>query len=291
MSNGGSYKLERALGQRIQSMRLAAGLTQQRLCNQANISYSTLTKIERGAIKSPSIFTVQAIAEAIGVSLDKLIGTEKDKLEDRQLTKSNSGISFVYFDVNGCLVRFYQRAFRTIAEEFDIAAEVVETAFWHYNDQACRGTLSMDEFNAKLAKKIGVRHLNWPTYYLRAAESVPETSELIKWVYKHYKIGLLTNIMPGLLSALRRSKQIPDLDYDAIVDSSEIGHIKPEPKMYTIAEEKSGVNPDEILLVDDTRANLSAAEDAGWHVLWFDYANPKESVEQIRQTLKVNERV
>lgn len=285
MSDGGTNNLELVLGKRIQAFRRQAGLTQQQLCNQANISYSTLTKIERGAIKSPSIFTVQAIAQAIGISLDELMVNHKDLSISRQLTKSKGGIRFIYFDVNGCLVRFYQRAFTMIAEDFAVPSDRVETAFWHYNDEVCRGTLSMTDFNHKLAKKIGIDHLDWQAYYLQAAESVPETDKLIKWIYQHYKVGLLTNIMPGFLSALKASGQIPAIDYDAVIDSSIVGFVKPEAKIYQLAEEQAAVKPNEILLVDDTINNLIAAENNGWHVIWFDYANPEESVDQIRQSL------
>lgn len=287
MSDGGVSDLERQLGKRIQSFRGAAGLTQQQLCNKAGISYSTLTKIERGSIKSPSIFTVGAIASAVGASLDNIVGSELAANSPRQLHKNSSGISFVYFDVNGCLVRFYQRAFIQIAAEFGVSSDLVETAFWHYNDQVCRGVLSMDEFNNKLASKIGAPNIDWQAYYLDSAESVPGTTDLVKWVHHHYKVGLLTNIMPGMLSALRRLQRLPDLKYDSIIDSSEIGYVKPETKIYELAEEKAKVRPKEILLIDDTRANLTAAEKIGWHVLWFDYADPKESIKHIKQTLAV----
>ena len=62
------------MGKRLQSVRQQAGLTQQALCEKANLSYSTLAKIERGAIKSPSIFTIESIAEALNTTLDYLIG-------------------------------------------------------------------------------------------------------------------------------------------------------------------------------------------------------------------------
>src|SRR5579871_1626352 len=100
---------ERGLGKRLQAARLAAGLTQQQLCHKANLSFSTLTKIERGAIKSPSIFTIQAIAEALNLTLDELIGRTNAKT-DKPVNKTVSGARFIYFDVNGCLVYFYQRA-------------------------------------------------------------------------------------------------------------------------------------------------------------------------------------
>ena len=65
---------ESGLGQRLQEARRTAGLTQQSLCQLANISYSTLAKIERGAIKAPSIFTIQSLTDALGISLDALMG-------------------------------------------------------------------------------------------------------------------------------------------------------------------------------------------------------------------------
>jgi FMN phosphatase YigB (HAD superfamily)/DNA-binding XRE family transcriptional regulator len=286
MSDGGVSNLERQLGKRIQSFRRAAGLTQQQLCNQAGISYSTLTKIERGAIKSPSIFTVGAIASALNSSLDDLIGGERSSGTSRQLKKSNSGIRFVYFDVNGCLVRFYQRAFAKIAADYSVAPDLVEMAYLHFNEAVCKGTISMADFNREVADKIGVDSIDWASYYLDSADSVPGTAELLKWVQSNYRLGLLTNIMPGLLSSLRRLKKVPDLSYDVIVDSSETGHVKPEVAIFEIAAEKAGVQPSEILLVDDTNANVVAAEKAGWHVLWFDYAEPADSIKEIRETLQ-----
>jgi transcriptional regulator with XRE-family HTH domain len=65
---------EKSLGARLQLARQNAGLTQQVMCHKANLSYSTLAKIERGAIKSPSIFTIRSIAEVLGTSLDELVG-------------------------------------------------------------------------------------------------------------------------------------------------------------------------------------------------------------------------
>ena len=49
-------KVEVGLGRRLQEARKKANFTQQELCQKAGLSYSTLAKIERGAIKSPSIF-------------------------------------------------------------------------------------------------------------------------------------------------------------------------------------------------------------------------------------------
>jgi transcriptional regulator with XRE-family HTH domain len=148
---------EQGLGKRLQDARHKAGLTQQQLCHQANLSFSTLTKIERGAIKAPSIFTVQAIAGALGVGLDELVGVPAaGGLPGRTLRKTVSGARFIYFDVNGCLVHFYQRAFAQLATDTGARSDIVESAFWHFNDDVCRGTLSLSDFNGELANRLGV---------------------------------------------------------------------------------------------------------------------------------------
>jgi HAD superfamily hydrolase (TIGR01509 family) len=96
----------------------------------------------------------------------------------------------------------------------------------------------------------------------------------------------MTNIMPGLLGAMRRDGKVPNLNYDTVIDSSEVATIKPEAKMYEIAQERAGVPPEEILLIDDGRSNLIPAEKLGWRVLLFDDAQPEESVERARQALE-----
>jgi len=277
---------EVGLGKQLQRARQAAGLTQQQLCQKANLSFSTLTKIERGAIKAPSIFTVQAIAGALGSSLDALVGTGRPVTPDRTLQQTKSGVRFVYFDVNGCLVHFYQRAFAQLAQATGAPSDAVETAFWHFNDDVCRGIMSISDFNTKLAERLGVETVDWQKYYLETVEPILQMQEVLHWASERYKIGLLTNIMPGLLSAMRRGNQLPDLAYDAVIDSSEVAAIKPEAKIYEIAQERAGVPANEILLIDDSRVNLMAAEREGWHTLWFDDARPEESVVRVRDALE-----
>jgi len=277
---------ELGLGKQLQAARKTAGLTQQELCHKANLSFSTLTKIERGAIKSPSIFTVQSIASALGATLDELVGHTGAANRSRKLHKTKSGVSFVYFDVNGCLVHFYQRAFAKLAEATGAPADIVESAFWHYNDDVCRGVITISDFNAKLAERLSVKEVKWQDYYLETVEPILEMQELVKWAADNYQVGLLTNIMPGLLGAMRRQGLVSNLPYDAVIDSSEVAVIKPEVKIYEIAQRQAGVPPEEILLIDDSRANLMAAEKLGWHVLWFDDAHPEEATNRVRQTLE-----
>src|SRR5213596_2903871 len=104
MHSGGKPSDEKALGKRLQEARQAAGLTQQELCQKAGLSYSTLAKIERGAIRSPSVFTVAAIAAATNTPLEDLLGVQGGAAQPPTLPakkRSKTGVRFVYFDVNG----------------------------------------------------------------------------------------------------------------------------------------------------------------------------------------------
>lgn len=274
---------EKGLGRQVQAARTRAGLTQQALCQKADLSYSTLTKIERGAIKAPSIFTIQRIAAALGIELDELLTSVKLHARKR---RSQSGVRFVYFDINGCLVRFFHRAFTRLAEESTAPADVIETAFWHYNDQVCRGEMDMEAFNEAFARDVRLPPISWLDYYLDAIEPIPAMQEVVRWASEHYHVGLLTNIMPGFVDAMMQRKLLPEVQYSTIIDSSVVKAIKPEAKIYKVAAEKAHCPASEILLIDDSRANLMAAEKQGWHVLWFDDYRPDESAERVRAALK-----
>lgn len=283
---------EKGLGRRLQALRLGAGLTQQTLCQQAGLSYSTLTKIERGAIKAPSIFTIQSIAAALGVGLDEIMQHTTPATRAARPAKkhrSTSGISFVYFDINGCLVRFYHRAFTRLAEVSGASTDLIEATFWHYNDDVCRGDMTMAEFNTVFGKAIGLDGLNWADYYLETVDPIDEMHDLVRWASQNYHIGLLTNTMPGLVDAMISRGLLPKVDYEVIIDSSVVSAIKPEAEIYEIAAAKAACPVSEILLVDDARINLMAAEKQGWHVLWFDDYNPDESIVRIRSALQIGD--
>lgn len=274
---------EKGLGVRLQEARRGAGYTQQQLCQKSGLSYSTLAKIERGAIRSPSIFTIQQIAGALDTSVDVLLGDSKAPSPKK---RSKSGITFVYFDVNGCLVRSTYRAFTAVAADTGVSSDIVESVYWHHNAKVCRGDMSLDEFNKALADAFGLESFDWQPYYMDTVEVIKEAVEAAQWAAQHYRVGLLSNIMPGFIAEMRAKQLLPDISFDTIVDSSEAKAIKPEQRIYQIATEKAGCEPEEILLIDDSRTNLMAAEKEGWHVLWFNDYSAGESVARIREALE-----
>jgi HAD superfamily hydrolase (TIGR01509 family) len=126
-------------------------------------------------------------------------------------------------------------------------------------------------------------------YYMEEVDPIPEMHELLTWAAEHYHVGLLTNIMPGFINEMLDRNLIPNIDYAAIIDSSQVGAIKPEEVIYDEAESRSNCQPNELLLIDDSRSNIMAAQKHGWRVLWFDDYRPDESVERIKSTLEFDD--
>ena len=61
------------LGRKIKKLRQKLGLSQDDFARKADVPYTTLTKVETGVIKKPSVFVVSKIAKALSVDIEELI--------------------------------------------------------------------------------------------------------------------------------------------------------------------------------------------------------------------------
>ncbi len=79
----------------------------------------------------------------------------------------------------------------------------------------------------------------------------------------HRKTGILSNSGPGAREAERHwgFEEITD----DIVYSHEVGLAKPDPAIYALSAERLGVEPHEIVFLDDHPPNIAAARAEGWH--------------------------
>jgi putative hydrolase of the HAD superfamily len=288
-------------------------MTQQQLCERTGLSYSTLAKIERGAIKSPSVFTVSAIARELGSTLENVMSLKSDNTQNSESMGTrlrgddaqNSGlrlggrndnamrndrgdaqpVKFVYFDIHGVLLHFYEQGFMRLAEDAGVNVELVENTFWHYNDSACRGEMTIHQFNQAMASRIGVKTVDWAKYYFDAVEPIKAMQELLIDTSKKYRVGLLSNIFPGFLDENIKRGILPNINYDVIIDSAKVHAIKPEQEIFDIAEKRAKAEGAEILFIDDSRNYIMAAEKLNWRVMWCDDFRPEESARRVRHAL------
>lgn len=79
------------IGERIKQHRKAKGLTQEQLASISEVKYTTLTKIESGVIKSPSMDIMSKLALALDASLDDFLMVET--------LRGEQGLQALYKDV------------------------------------------------------------------------------------------------------------------------------------------------------------------------------------------------
>jgi HAD superfamily hydrolase (TIGR01509 family) len=94
------------------------------------------------------------------------------------------------------------------------------------------------------------------------------------------RTGILSNSGPGAREAERH------WGFEAITDdivySHEVGLRKPDPAIYALTAERLGVEPGEIVFLDDVLANVEAAWAAGWHAaLHVDTATSIRELEAV----------
>ena len=64
---------ENNIGENIKKRRTKLGLSQEDFAQKSGVKYTTLTKIESGVIKTPSVLMMEKIAKALGVSIEDLL--------------------------------------------------------------------------------------------------------------------------------------------------------------------------------------------------------------------------
>ena len=84
-----------------------------------------------------------------------------------------------------------------------------------------------------------------------------------------YKLALLSNIGRGWLDDFLVTMNQIDL-FDEVVLSSDVGIIKPNPKIFELMADRLGLAPSECVMIDDIEANINGAKSIGMHGIVFD---------------------
>ncbi|KAG8792958.1 hypothetical protein FRC20_010846 [Serendipita sp. 405] len=84
--------------------------------------------------------------------------------------------------------------------------------------------------------------------------------------------------------AASTSQQLRDL-FDDYIDSSEVGLRKPDPAIYKLACERNGLQPMQVVMLDDLGMNLKPAKDLGMTTIQVQIGRSEEAVQQLSETL------
>ncbi len=87
------------LGRRIKDLRKSKNITQEKLAEIISMDITSLSKIETGR-NYPQPETVEKLANALNVSIDKLFLFRDDFSKEEYLREINNNIKFISNDIN-----------------------------------------------------------------------------------------------------------------------------------------------------------------------------------------------
>ena len=97
----------------------------------------------------------------------------------------------------------------------------------------------------------------------------------------HLKTGLLTNNFLGGSKAARRESAMGELFtlFDVVIESSQVGVRKPDPRFYELACEQLAIRPDEAVFLDDLGVNLKPARALGMTTI--KVVDPDDAIDEL----------
>lgn len=196
-------------------------------------------------------------------------------------------IKFVYFDVGGVVILDFSgtNKWNQIKVGLKIPKEQdkVFDNFFAYYEANCTDW-DIESLIPTIKTRFGGTIPNDYSMlidFVNHFEKNPSLWPVIKKIKEKCQIGLLTNMYPHMFQTIKDHNLLPPIDWDVIIDSSIVKSLKPNRKIFEIAEEEAKVNKSEILFVDNSTKNIQAAKDFGWQTFLYDPTNPVESSKKL----------
>ena len=109
--------------------------------------------------------------------------------------------------------------------------------------------------------------------------------EMIRFIRAHKtgtKMGLLSNGWPSTRLFINKQWHIADA-FDDMIISAEVGLAKPDRRIYQLALDRLGVEPEHTIFVDDIDENIQGARELGIHGVHFQ--DPQTVLEELKDLL------
>lgn len=197
-------------------------------------------------------------------------------------------IRAVFFDIGGVIVRTeYQAPRERLAERLNMTYEDINQIVFDSESsrKASIGQINTDEHWASVTRKL--KQPAGEAKSIRAEFFAGDVidRELIRFIRSlrpACKTGVISNAWPDLRDYLVEHKFADAFDFLTL--SSEVGVMKPDPKIYQIALEGLKVKPGEAAFVDDTPGNVEAARALGMAGIRFQ--DPAATIGKLKELLR-----
>jgi epoxide hydrolase-like predicted phosphatase len=150
------------------------------------------------------------------------------------------------------------------------------------------GTLSQAQWQAGLRQFIGMTPAQLEAFVedfwnIYLGDPNPELGAYFSVLRPRYRTALLSNSFDGA-----REREQDRYHFAEMVDfniySHEVGLAKPDPRIYALTSQRVGVQPQEIVFLDDAERNVAAAAAYGFHAIL--YQNNAQAIAEIDRCLQ-----
>jgi putative hydrolase of the HAD superfamily len=188
----------------------------------------------------------------------------------------------VVFDLGGVVVAWrpddiVARAFADPDHRVRARRQIIGHNDWLELD---RGTMSYDDAIARGAQRTGLSESAVRSFVESVPASLvvyPETVALIQRVKDAGNaLYCLSNMPPAAMDYLERVHSFWHL-FSGVVVSSRVRFLKPEPEIYQHLLDTYALRPPDTVFIDDTLANLEAAQRFGIRTIHFTSASQCEA--------------
>jgi glucose-1-phosphatase len=196
-------------------------------------------------------------------------------------------IKAIFFDLGGVIVRTeFQAPRQQLAEKLGMEYDDLDKIVFDSDSglKAAMGEITPDEHWASVVQRLKrpASELSAIRDEFYAGDIVDRTLvEYIRSLRGKYKTGLISNAWSDLRDFVVREKF--DDAFDKMIISSEVGAMKPEPKIFQIALEQFEVRPKEAIFVDDFYINIEGCEKVGMKGVHFK--DVESTLKQLRKLL------
>lgn len=198
-------------------------------------------------------------------------------------------IKFIYFDVGGVVIKDFSETNKWdgLKRELGIPqsrSQEFEDIYNLYQDEI-NTNLEIDSllsiYKEKFNIKISENYSLLVDGFIKRFEKNLSIWPVIITAKNKFKIGLLTNMYPNMLTEIKKAGLLPDVVFDQIIDSSVEKVQKPYKPIYELAENRSGFKGNEILFVDNSEKHLNTAKKFGWETFLYDSSSYERSSEKL----------
>lgn len=189
------------------------------------------------------------------------------------MTKPFAPAPTLMVDVDGVVVHSDGPWYRLLLADLGVAPTQLQQVFFdqHWSSIIVGRTpieRCLAEALAQIAPRVGVEQLLHYWFHRAARLNQELLSELAQLRRTGVNCHCATNQEHRRADFLWRHLGL-SRHFDAIHYSASLGARKPDPAFYDCVVKQTGLRPRDIVLLDDTPANIEAAHHAGWSgVLW-----------------------